>query len=204
MDPAVLRIQQTLNDEHNAGLKEDGIMGPATRDAIAKWQTVVVNNQLTDADKCPVDGRSETNIATLLPLVQPLMRAVVNRINAQLPEGETVRITSATRTYEQQNALYNQRPKVTNAPGGYSNHNFGLACDFTFFFGATPKWEGPEYHNLVGKIGKGLGLFWGGDWTSIDDEPHLEYRPVWAHDLSESAMLAQLRARRADSQDLLT
>jgi peptidoglycan L-alanyl-D-glutamate endopeptidase CwlK len=40
-----------------------------------------------------------------------------------------------------------------------------------------------------------LGLDWGGNWKSIQDEPHFELRPAWACDLSEREMLAELRSR---------
>lgn len=188
----------------------DGKFGPRTRAAWEKAKAAhassapqVGNNKLTDADRAPVDARSEGIIATLLPAVQPLMRAVINRFNAQASGGVHLVATSGLRTYAEQDALYRQRPKVTNAPAGFSNHNFGLAADFTIFIGKSPLYENKDYHDRVGPIGKSLGLFWGGDWASIDDEPHLELRPAWAHDLSESAMLAELRRRHAAGQDLL-
>lgn len=153
-------------------------------------------------DQTPVDARSEGNIATLHPRVRPLARALVNRAKEI---GIKIVITSGTRTYDEQNELYEQgRSKpgrvVTNARGGGSNHNFGIAFDQTVFEGASPKWEGPEYAK-VGKLGKALGLAWGGDWVSIKDEPHFEARPDWASDMSESQMLAELRSRHSSGTD---
>ncbi len=52
-------------------------------------------------------------------------------------------------------------------------------------------------------MGKSLGLSWGGDWKSIQDEPHFELRPDWAKDLSESDMLAGLRQRKEQNAPLL-
>ena len=108
---------------------------------------------------------------------------------------------SGTRTYEEQNALYEQgRTKpgrvVTNARGGYSNHNFGIAFDIGVFEGGRYLGESPAY-KAVGAIGMKLGLEWGGNWKSIQDEPHFQLRPAWARELSERDMLAELRARRA-------
>jgi len=53
-----------------------------------------------------------------------------------------LKLISGLRTYEEQDALYAQGrtapgPKVTNAPGGHSNHNFGLAFDMVFLTTAT-------------------------------------------------------------------
>src|SRR5579859_3440231 len=75
-----------------------------------------------------VDLRSEKNIATLLPGVQPYARALVHKA---ADAGIAIKIISGLRTYEQQDALYAQgRSKpgqiVTKAKGGQSNHNFGI------------------------------------------------------------------------------
>ncbi len=60
-------------------------------------------------------------------------------MNTILDEGINARIISGTRTYEEQNALFRQGrwgnppPIVTNAKGGKSNHNFGIAWDIEIF-----------------------------------------------------------------------
>lgn len=142
-----------------------------------------------------VDERSEKAIATLLPEVRPYARALIHRAAAR---GITIKITSGTRTYAEQDALY-AKGNVTKARGGYSNHNFGIAFDVTMFNGATPVWESPAY-KAVGAIGADLGLDWGGNWKSFKDEPHFQLRPAWARDLSEREMLAELRARKASGK----
>jgi peptidoglycan L-alanyl-D-glutamate endopeptidase CwlK len=144
----------------------------------------------------PVDERSEKAIATLLPEVRPYARALLNEAKQQ---GIKLIITSATRTFEEQDALFAQgRTKpgriVTHVRGGYSNHNYGIAFDVTVFRGNTPIWECADY-KIVGAIGRRLGLSWGGDWSSFIDEPHFELRPQWAREMTESAMLAELRRR---------
>ncbi|WP_218280269.1 M15 family metallopeptidase [Verrucomicrobium spinosum] len=85
---------------------------------------------------------------------------------------------------------------VTKARGGYSNHNFGIAFDIGVFEGTEYIGESPKYA-AVAAIAKDLGLEWGGDWKSIQDQPHFQLRPVWALGMKESVMLAQLRARVA-------
>lgn len=178
----------------------DGVAGPQT------WKTIykaVTGKEYGEGEAATrvlisgtVDERSEKAIKTLLPEVQPYARALILGAKEQ---GIKIVVTSATRTYDEQNELFAQgRTKpgkiVTKARGGQSNHNFGIAFDVTIFDGSDPIWESPAY-KAVGAIGRSLGLSWGGDWKSILDEPHFELRPKWAKDISESEMLAQLRTR---------
>jgi peptidoglycan L-alanyl-D-glutamate endopeptidase CwlK len=151
----------------------DGLYGPLTERA---WRDLIAALQaqpavVTDA----VDARSEGNIKTLLPQVQPYARKLVA---AAAADGITIVVTSGTRTYEEQNELYEQgRSKpgniVTNARAGYSWHNHGVALDVTVFEQGKPVWESIKYKS-VGAIGKRLGFEWGGDFTSFSDEPHFQ------------------------------
>jgi peptidoglycan L-alanyl-D-glutamate endopeptidase CwlK len=145
----------------------------------------------------PVDDRSEKVIATLLPRVQPYARTLVHKTaDAEI----TIKVISGLRTYEEQDALFAQgrtKPgrRVTNAAAGHSNHNFGIAFDVGVFDGGTYIEESPGY-KTVDQIGVDPGLEWGGNWKSIQDEPHFELRPDWASDMSEGDMLAELRDRK--------
>ena len=72
---------------------------------------------------------------------------------------------------------------VTNARGGFSNHNFGIAIDITIFKGSTDPeqaktsvFESPLY-KVIGALGTEIGLEWGGNWISLKDEPHFQLRP---------------------------
>lgn len=124
------------------------------------------------------DSRTEDCLATLLPEVQPYFRALIARANALLnPQGVTVKAISGTRSYEKQNQLYAQGrtapgPIVTNARGGYSNHNFSIAIDLGLFKGTDYLEDSPHYDEIA-PIGRALGLEWGGDWQgSLVDTPH--------------------------------
>lgn len=154
-----------------------------------------------------VDLRSETTIQQLDPAVRPYARELVRRAAAQ---GIEIKVIGGFRTYQEQDklfcqgrnipeckGLYTPEPIVTNAKGGYSNHNFGIAFDIGVFNGTKYLPESSSYVE-VGKIGRSLGLEWGGDWTTFKDRPHFQLRPQWAKDLSEKEMLAELR-RRASS-----
>jgi len=123
------------------------------------------------------DDRTEANISTLLPKTQIAARKAMIASKA-LSGGLTVQILSGTRTYAEQNKLYAQRPKVTNAKAGQSNHNFGIAFDIGIFKGKTYYTgrnvaENKAYDDLS-KIIKPVGLLWGGDWKSLKDAPHYE------------------------------
>ena len=188
--PEVIRaIQKAL------GIGVDGYAGPETWQAI--YSRIVPNAEPPAATSGKVDDRSEKVIATLLPEVQPYARALVTKAAA---DGITIKVISGLRTYDEQNDLYAQgRTKpgriVTNARGGFSNHNFGIAFDVGVFEGGQYLDESPKY-KAVGVLGMDLGLEWGGNWKTIQDEPHFQLRPKWAGDLSERDMLAELRSRK--------
>jgi peptidoglycan L-alanyl-D-glutamate endopeptidase CwlK len=185
------------------GVSIDGRAGPETWGAI--YDRIVPAGKkpspvLTEA----VDSRSEKNIATLLPDVQPYARALLHKAAAS---GIMIKIINGTRTYEEQNELYAQgRTKpgriVTNAKAGESNHNFGLAFDIGVFESNRYLGESPKY-KAIGALGIELGLEWGGNWKTITDQPHFELRPVWAQGLTEKQMLAGLRTRKAAGEPLL-
>lgn len=146
-----------------------------------------------------LDDRSKANIATLHPMLQPIASKFVEKAATDL--GIICKVTSGTRTYEEQDKLFAQG-NVTRARGGYSNHNFGVAFDVTIFDNGRPVYESPKYQKL-GELGKSLGLSWGGDWKSFQDEPHFELRPKWAVSLSEKDMLAEFRSRVKNNEDVL-
>ncbi len=141
--------------------------------------------------------RTDHNISTLIPEVQPVAKEFMEALQEQLPDGFSAEIISALRTYDEQDDLYEQgrsKPghRVTNARGGYSNHNFGVAWDVGIFEGKRYL-EDSHLYDLVGKVAHSMDLVWGGDWKSIEDKPHVEWRPDWGKDLSESEFLAQCR-----------
>lgn len=190
MNDMIRAVQQAL------GVGVDGNPGPETWRAI--YGRICPNAQPASATTdTKTDDRSEKVIATLLPEVKPYARALVTQAAAA---GIAIKVISGLRTYDEQNDLYAQgRTKpgkiVTNAKGGYSNHNFGIAFDVGVFEGTKYLDESPKY-KAVGAIGVGLGLEWGGNWKTIQDEPHFQLRPSWASDLSERDMLAELRSRK--------
>ena len=195
-----MRIEEMIAAiQAKLGIDVDGRAGPQTWGAI--YERLVgkkIDGQPPAQAIDPVDARSEKTIATLLPQVQPMARALVQKAAAS---GITIRIISGLRTYAEQDALYAQGRTapgkvVTNARGGYSNHNFGIAFDIGVFEGNRYLADSPKY-KAVGALGVDLGLEWGGNWKTIVDQPHYQLRPGWATDLSERQMLAEMRARTA-------
>lgn len=94
--------------------------------------------------------------------------------------GIRVKMTDGYRSYEEQDRLYARGrtlpgKKVTNVRGGYSWHNFGLAADYCFLDkSGRVTWSGPW--SKFGSIARECGLEWGGDFKTILDRPHVQYR----------------------------
>ena len=130
IDEMISAVQKKL------GITVDGRAGPETWGAI--YTQIVkpkVDAMAPAAAISEVDARSEKVIATLQPPVRPMARALVQKAALN---GIQIRIISGLRSYAEQNALYAQGRtlagrKVTNARGGYSNHNFGIAFDVGVF-----------------------------------------------------------------------
>lgn len=142
------------------------------------------------------DERTEKNLATLHPRAQAKAREFMQSVAPIMRQrGVDVRIISGTRSYAEQDALYAKRPKVTNARGGFSNHNFGVAWDIGLFQGKHYLEDSPLYREC-GKIGQSLGLEWGGAWKTIVDEPHFEVKT--------GLTMAQKRERVAAGRDLFS
>jgi peptidoglycan L-alanyl-D-glutamate endopeptidase CwlK len=206
LDATIRAVQQKL------GVFVDGSPGPTTWGAIhlsvvgqkAPGEIKTTATPTLTGDGKTADSRSEANIATLHPRMRPFARALIEKAAGQ---GIIIKVTSGTRSFAEQDKLFAQRPKVTNARGGFSNHNFGIAIDITIFKGSTdpesaktPVFESPLY-KVIGSMGTDLGLEWGGNWKTIVDEPHFQLRPGWAKGMKESDMLAELRARKLSGKD---
>lgn len=106
-------------------------------------------------------------------------------INSKLPKGVRLRLAYTLRTIDEQNKLFAQgRTKegriVTNAKGGQSIHNYGLAFDIVILLDTdknetfeTAVWEGKYFKQVVDYF-KSQGWEWGGDWKRFKDAPHFQ------------------------------
>ncbi|RFS24695.1 peptidase M15 [Chitinophaga silvatica] len=159
--------------------KLDGKWGPLTD---AADNAFTAQSQQIALQYGTFDPRSESNIVTLIPKAQILARQV---LKAFTTTGSDVRIISGTRTYAEQDMIYkqgrfgNKLPKVTNARGGQSNHNFGLAWDIGLFESGAYITTDTKYKALAAKV---LPLFpdllWGGNWVTFKDNPHYQLKAV--------------------------
>ena len=126
------------------------------------------------------DSRTLKNIATLDPKCQAQFRAFAEAAKDVAAKfGCDYVMISGNRTWEEQDALYKQRPRVTKAPGGYSNHNFKIAGDFGVMRGKeyldeTNPALASKVHKACAVLAPKFGLEWGGSWKSFTDEPHYQ------------------------------
>ncbi|MEL7487490.1 MAG: M15 family metallopeptidase [Pseudomonadota bacterium] len=174
----------------------DGVRGPMTAKAAAAFARDA--DALQDAFGAR-DDRSERNIRTLHIAAQERVRGFLTALDAaSFPFA--VRIISGARSYAAQNRLYakgrngDPDPKVTNARGGQSRHNFAIAWDIGLFedgrylTGATQV-ETRAYRR-VAEIVDLKGLEWGGDWSRFVDLPH--YQLDTGNSLSETRALFEM------------
>lgn len=155
----------------------DGLWGPNTE---AAEQAFFGRCAAIAAAEGSFDPRTERNLLTLQCDAQQAARRSLRAIRQAMPAGTEARIISGTRTYPEQDALFRQGrfgnpgPRVTNARGGQSWHNFGLAWDIGLFRGGTYLQDDPLYEK-AGDHGKVDGVAWGGDWVGFKDRPHYQF-----------------------------
>jgi len=126
-----------------------------------------------------------------IPLIRDNILELKARCERELPI-QKLQITSTLRNFESQNELYSRgrtKPgmKVTNAKGGYSYHNFGMACDVAPVVNGDIPWNDVALWDEIGRIGKECGLDWGGDFRSFVDRPHFQ--------MKDAPSLASLRSQ---------
>lgn len=126
-------------------------------------------------------------IEKLHPKIRDEVKKILEEANSLLADNVEIRVVQGLRTIEEQNALYAQGrtkpgPKVTNAKGGSSIHNYGLALDFCLLINDNEiswnlnadfdKDRIKDWQEVV-SIFKKYGWKWGGDWKTKDN-PHVE------------------------------
>lgn len=141
------------------------------------------------------DAITQQRINQLHPYIREAVRKGIEEANSKLPANMEVRIVQGRRTFAEQDALYAQGrtkpgPKVTNAKGGQSIHNYALAIDFALLINDKEiSWDikkDADRDNIadwleVVQVFLKLGFEWGGTWKTLKDFPHLEmrYNQTW-------------------------
>ena len=170
----VLFLQRFLKSGGLYAGKLDGVWGPLTD---AGHEAFLAQSDAIAAELGRFDGRSERLIASLHLPAQRSARGFLARVRAA---GIDARLVSGTRSYGEQNMLYrrgrfgNPPPKVTNARGGQSNHNFAIAWDIGVFEGGAYIPDDPKPYRRAAEMGLTQGLEWGGSWKTFPDLPHYQ------------------------------
>jgi peptidoglycan L-alanyl-D-glutamate endopeptidase CwlK len=141
------------------------------------------------------DSISLQRAKLLHPAISQKVIDLITKIeNESFPHNALIRIVQGLRTIDEQNALYAKGRTapgdiVTRAKGGSSFHNYGLAFDFAIMYDKDDNgtfesisWDTnvdldkdgiKDWQEVVMPF-KLLGFTWGGDFKSIEDDPHLE------------------------------
>lgn len=119
--------------------------------------------------------------------LHPIVREATEKLIEVCKEkGIDIIIAQAYRSIAEQNALYAQgrtdkydrfgkkKSIVTNARGGTSYHNYGLAIDYCLKVDGKAIWSVNKDWRTVATEAKKLGFEWGGEWKSFVDYPHLQ------------------------------
>lgn len=135
-----------------------------------------------------MDSITLTRIQTAHPILRAELGSIYADICAALKGRAICRFTHVLRTKQEQDELFalgrTKKGKiVTNARGGYSYHNYGLAVDICLIIdGKTAVWDAKTDFDLDGiadwmeivRIFKAYGWEWGGDWRRFPDLPHFQ------------------------------
>ncbi|RAP75173.1 peptidoglycan-binding protein [Paenibacillus montanisoli] len=156
-------VQQFQRDN---GLYPSGIVEPRTR------------RRLFDPHpKHSYEVRPSSNdLSSLNPHVAALARRFLDLTRQNQLD---VRITYAFRSWDDQDRLFAQGrwlpgDIVTNARGGDSYHNWGLAFDAAPYENGEITTDNEKFIKM-GRLGQQVGLEWGGTFKSIVDYPHFQY-----------------------------
>lgn len=134
-----------------------------------------------------MDNISEARLQELYPPLADKARQGADILSG---EGIVIRVTQGLRSWSQQHSLWLQgrdpagnvvdkRKVVTNADGGHSWHNLGLAFDVCpddpTLAGFQADWDlaHPAWKRIV-EVYKGLGLDSGATWRTFKDWPHFQ------------------------------
>jgi peptidoglycan L-alanyl-D-glutamate endopeptidase CwlK len=114
-----------------------------------------------------------------IELVQAYEKAVV-KYSELYPNAPQPFITCTYRSGEEQNKLYNSKPKVTNAKAGQSPHNYNPSFAFDIgFIGANKQmdWNIKLFTNFANCVKSVSDVVeHGGDWLKFKDAPHFELK----------------------------
>ncbi len=178
--------------QQRAGIDQDGVVGNNTLKKAVELGFKGFTSKAAVIEKKPVvtPSESHTNIFKGDDSVTQKSKAMLSRVHPTLQarvlaflehakaDGVTLQVVQGLRTFAEQDALYAKGrtkpgPKVTNAPAGKSNHNYGTAVDIAPIINGKISWD-EKHFKAFGKWAEKARLSWGGNWKSFTDLPHLE------------------------------
>ena len=170
VNPDRLRVGQRLNIPDAGTATSAFVVTPPEPPAAAPTTLTLLSAQTVNLNS--------QRLARVHPKVAQLG---LRMVDSCAQAGVGVLITQGLRTWQEQDALYAQGRTtpgkiVTNARGGESWHNFGLAFDIVVLDSvgkadwdtAHPGWR------RAAAIGESFGLEWGGRWPKFKDLPHFQ------------------------------
>jgi len=138
-----------------------------------------------------MDSITIQRISEAHPNIRKQLLEQYKEANNLLGTGARLRFAYVYRSNELQDKLYNQKPKVTNAKGGQSIHNYSLAFDIVLLYDndgngtfEEASWSmirdfdkdsKADWMEIVNYF-KSKGWEWGGDWKSFKDAPHFQLK----------------------------
>ena len=175
-DAKTQNVVKYIQQSH--GLNADGIVGDQTFALLDRLYQPQITNFGSTYVENTVAVKTDSNLPVILQKVHPrLAEKAMQILDLANTEGYQLRITQGLRTFAEQDKLYAQgrtRPgnRVTNARGGFSYHNYGIAVDFAFVVKGEISWDERLYKN-IGRWAGRVGLEWGGGWR-FTDLPHCQ------------------------------
>lgn len=124
--------------------------------------------------------------------VHPMLRYRILRLDELIPS-VNFQVTQGLRTWGAQDVLWQQGrttpgPVVTDAPAGYSMHNFGLATDLVpeDVIPGQPDWDinHPAWKKMLAAA-PSCGLAEGAQWRTFPDNPHFYLQELPANPTDE-------------------
>ena len=117
-----------------------------------------------------------------LDKVNPLLIAILVDGIKDSPYDFGIPLFGGYRTAEEQNALYNKKPRVTYKDGyqNMSYHQTGNAFDIYAYVDGKATWNKKYYEPIARHLQEismnryGINLTWGGDWVKFKDLPHFQ------------------------------
>lgn len=185
----VKAVQRSLNALGYHMGQPDGWFGQTTSRALVKFQrdnrlyTEGIVNPRTRRklfNPYPKDNVEKQPTSSSLSSLHPRVARMARRfLTLTKADKMDVRILTTFRSWDEQDHLYAQGRTtsgsiITNARGGGSYHNWGLAFDAAPFENGVISSDLAIYEKM-GKLGIKAGLDWGGHFKDIIDRPHFQY-----------------------------